>query len=171
MSKFDEKDLDKIINEKFKNSPKFSEWFLSKTKFSGEFAGYYWSRCDHPWYRRKYTEINSETGKVEQKAKDSETDILVVFETEHKKRFALHIENKLTSKFEHLQPEQYPIRAKDWAENPKYRNYTDWETVLIAPIAFYEKYITDSKKFDRYISHEDISLHIHEFKSSLKNTK
>src|SRR5690348_16574189 len=41
-----EKQLDKALEEAFKNDPDFINWFLSKTKFANRNAKYEWSRSD-----------------------------------------------------------------------------------------------------------------------------
>jgi len=161
MNKVTEKDLDSTIELAFKNSPLFTKWFLSRTKFSEENATYYWSRSDNPWGVVPVTVQNPETGAEEIIKRESETDILVVFETDTKKRFALHIENKLANgHFTPFQPELYAKRAQLWLSNPKYREYTDFETVLIAPSVFYDRCIDGATEFDCFISHEDISEYI-----------
>ncbi len=166
MNKATEKQLDAEIDKKFKNSSIFTKWFLSKTKFANKNATYFWSRSDHPWGRVPLTIINPETGESENIIRESETDILVIFETKNKERFALHIENKLSNgHFTVYQPELYAARAKLWLGNPKYKEYTDFETVLIAPHAFYKRCTDkDAKQFDRFISHEEISKFIPLFK-------
>ncbi|MCP4397702.1 MAG: hypothetical protein GY801_10435, partial [bacterium] len=47
-------------------------------------ATYKWSRSDHPWGRFSFEIENPETGEVESITRDSETDVLVVFEDEKK---------------------------------------------------------------------------------------
>ena len=93
-------------------------------------------------------------------------DVLAVFETttEPKCRFALHIENKLaTGNFTQLQPELYAARAAAWSGKPKYQNYESWETVLVAPRSFYERFRNDASKFNRFIAHEELADFIDEF--------
>lgn len=159
VNEMSEKDLDQAVDEGFKNSDEFAQWFLSKTKFSGETASYVWSRSDNPWGRFKIIVKNQDTGEDEEIIRDSETDILVVYETPSKKRFAFHIENKLGyGKFTEYQPETYSVRANAWLDNVKYGSYTDYETVLIAPIEFYKRNFEDAKQFDRFVSHEEISI-------------
>ena len=46
---FNEKDLDKILDDGFKNSKVFSKWFFSKTRFSNLNLTYKWSRSNNPW--------------------------------------------------------------------------------------------------------------------------
>ena len=167
MNKRTEKALDKAIEDAFKTSHEFANWFLSKTKFADKAASYLWSRSDNPWGRIPLTIRNPKSDAVEEIIRESETDILVVFQTNDFIRFALHIENKLAGgKFTPLQPELYAERAKLWLQNPKYKEYTDYETVLLAPIHFHEKWIHESKKFGCYISHEDIAKHVPAFQAS-----
>ena len=161
MSKATEKELDEALDKAFKDSHEFTIWFLSKTKFAEISAQYYWSRSDNPWGRVPSEEPDPETGKLEKIIRESETDVLVVFEAEGNKRFALHIENKLgNGKFTLGQPRNYTVRAKHWAGNPKYGNYTEFETVLVAPKEFYERNIEEARIFDRFISHEEIASFI-----------
>jgi len=160
-----EKILDQAIDEAFKKSNEFVEWFLSKTNFKRERASYFWSRSDNPWGKVPLNIKNPKTGKTEQIKRDSETDVLVVFESSTKKKFALHIENKLSKgHFTQYQPELYSERAKLWLGDKKYCEYTDYETVLIAPINFYKRNFEDAKKFDRFVSHEEISILLPIFK-------
>ena len=167
MSTPTEKQLDAEIDKYFKNSPEFTNWFLSKTKFANKKASYFWSRSDHPWGRVPLTIQNPETGKTEEIIRESETDVLVVFETTKKERFALHIENKLSNgHFTIHQPELYSERAKLWLNNSKYKKYTDFETVLISPHSFYERCKNKgAKEFNQFIPHEEISEFIPMFEN------
>lgn len=159
-----EKQLDHALNRALLERPEFAQWFLSKTKFLEEDAKYIWSRANHPWGKVKIEVLNTETGSTEVIEREGETDVLVVFETSRKRRVALHIENKLESgRFTHLQPELYSARAAAWKESPKYENYEDWETVLVAPQSFYERHSEDARKFGSFISHEELATFIPEF--------
>ena len=159
-----EKHLDQALNRALMEHPEFAQWFLSKTKFFEEDAKYIWSRANHPWGKVNLEVLNTETGSIEVIEREGETDVLVVFETNQKRRVALHIENKLESgRFTHLQPELYAARADAWKGNPKYEAYEDWETVLVAPQSFYERHSKDAHKFGRFISHEEIATFIPEF--------
>ena len=162
---YSEKDLDKVLDDGFKNSQEFSKWFLSKTRFSNLGASYRWSRSDHPWGRFTFEVKNQKTGKNEEITRDSETDILVVFESESNKRVAIHIENKLANgKFTQYQPEFYSKRAEAWLNDEKFGNYTDFETVLVAPIEFYTNNFEASKYFDKFISYEEVAILLGGFK-------
>lgn len=156
-SKLLEKQLDAALEVAFRDSSNFCEWFLSRTKFAKARAKYHWSRSDNPWGRIPWKIVNEETGTEESQVRESETDVLVVFEKESGSRFALHIENKIDSCFTNLQPEMYPVRAAHWLNDPKYHNYSDFQTVLIAPQEYYDRYKRDCSKFDVYVSYENIS--------------
>jgi len=163
MTKLDEKDLDPLLEQKMSSSEEFSDWLLSFTKFAGEGAKYYWSRSNNPWGEFQLTYTDSNSGQVITRKVQGETDVLVVFETGSSTRFALHIENKIKSKFTELQPEKYFARANHWRNNPKYGNYEDFQTVLVAPLRYFALHEEDSSKFDVYISYEKIASHIPEF--------
>lgn len=153
-----EKQLDEALEEAFKTNPEFVRWFLSKTKFSGRSATYFWSRSDNPWGTVDYVTINPGTGVEERLRKECETDVLVVLEVEGKERFALHIENKIgTGKFTALQPELYGPRAEQWKSKEKYRNYTDYDTVLVAPRQFQMRNAEQAALFGCFIPHDEIA--------------
>lgn len=156
-----EKELDAALEEAFKSNREFTVWFLGQTKFAGYAEKPTLSRSNHPWGRVVYSSINSQTGLPEKSIKESETDVLVVFQTQDNKSFALHIENKLgNGKFTPLQPELYAQRAAQWVGNPKYGSYTDFETVLVAPHVFHERNESAAKHFNRFIAHEEIARFI-----------
>ena len=161
-----EKQLDQALNAALRERPEFSKWLLSKTKFADEAATYHWSRANYPWGKSALEVENPATGDIEVVEREGETDVLVVFQTSER-RVALHIENKLSSgSFTHLQPELYASRAKSWKGNPKYESYDDWQTILIAPMAFYLRFPAESAKFERFVSHEEIANLVPEFKAS-----
>jgi hypothetical protein len=168
MTPFNEKDLDKILDDGFKNSELFSKWFLSKTRFSKLNASYKWSRSDNPWGRFTFEVEDLSTGKKEKITRDSETDILVVFEDVNKNNIALHIENKLANgSFTQYQPEFYSKRAEVWCNNEKFGNYIDFETVLVAPIEFYTNNFEVSQHFDKFVSYEEVGILLPEFSEYL----
>ena len=160
--------LDKALDHALINEPSFTEWFLNQTKFANSGAKYLWSNSQHPWGRIPMDVVDPDTGETKTIKRDSETDVLVVFELPNKGRFALHIENKRADgKFEDLQPESYPIRAQHWRGKEKYQNYTDFETILVSPHAFHQRNTEEAKHFDRFISYEDIADKIPLFADSL----
>lgn len=161
MTRPTEKNLDHALEDAFKESPSFTRWFLSRTKFKDEEAAYHWSRSDHPWGKVELTVVNTRTGDRETVVREGETDILVVFETPAKRRIALHIENKIASgSFTPLQPEVYAARAALWKGDSKYDCYEEWETVLVAPRQFFDRFKAEAEKFDKFVSHEDIAVHV-----------
>lgn len=165
MAAVTEKDLDLALETAFKECPEFAHWFLQRTKFSDLNAQYHWSRSDHPWGRITLNWKNPETGQQEVVVKESETDVLVVLKRQDDSTFALHIENKKKDgKFESLQPDMYPYRARQWLGNPKYCSYNDFQTVLVAPKEFYKRNTSEAVKFECYVPHEEIAEHIAIFK-------
>jgi hypothetical protein len=137
-------------------STKFFNWILGKTKFADCSARIVLLRADNPWYQSKAN------------GKQSETDILLVCEDKKStKRFALHFENKLADgHFMPEQPEQYELRAREWMNMPKFANYSDFETILVAPHAFYKRNDDKVHHFNKFIPHEDIAIFIPEFAQS-----
>ena len=157
MKKPTEKELDISLEENFKSSKEFGNWFLSKTKFKNLELDYVWSRSNYPYGKSEVTVLNTVTGLTELTSKEGETDVLVVFQGPDQIRVALHIENKLVSgRFTDLQPELYAARAEKWKLNSRYGNYGDWESVLIAHQSFYDRNLHEAKKFNTFISHEEI---------------
>ena len=160
-AKLTEKILDKALENAFRKSPEFCQWFLGRTKkFSDRNATYHWSRSNHPWGTVPITGKNPETGIEETIKRQSETDVLVVFESQGGKRIALHIENKLNANFTEFQVQDYPTRAAHWVGKSKYRNYLEFDTVLIAPSSYLQKHQTEAKHFGCCISHEEIAEHL-----------
>jgi hypothetical protein len=103
-------------------------------------------------------------GSIDIIKREGETDVLAVFETSSRRRVALHIENKLAGgKFTEYQPELYAARAAAWTGHPKYENYEDWETILMAPCSFHERFPAECSKFDRFVAHEELAAFIEEF--------
>lgn len=162
-----EKLLDQALEEAIKSNAAFRQWFLSKTKLGAAYPRYVWSRSNYPWGTVRLLLPNAGTGALEMVERQGETDVLVVFESPDKRRLGVHIENKLASgTFTPFQPEVCAARADAWVGNPKYENYQEWETVLIAPRSFYQSHIADARKFVTFIAHEEISSHIPAFQGS-----
>jgi hypothetical protein len=150
-----EKVLDKALDEALKGRPDFVGWLLGQTKFAGRGGTYHWSRSNHPWCRMKIEAPEAPGGF---RIVESETDVLAVFEAADGLRCALHFENKLANgSFTPGQPDLYPVRARYWMNKTRYKSYTDFETVLVAPIAFRERNAAEAGKFDRFIAHEEIA--------------
>lgn len=153
-----EKQLDAALESALKERADFVQWLLAKTKFANRGAIYHWSRSDHPWGTIDFTSLDPETGLTGTSKKQCETDVLVVLLAEDGEFVALHIENKIGSgKFTESQPEMYKPRAEQWRGKPKYKSYTDFQTVLIAPHEFWERNQKQASCFDCFISHEEIA--------------
>lgn len=162
-----EKQLDVALERGLEDSEAFRAWFLSTTGFAQEQAHVVLSRSNWPWGKIKLRLWNPETQAYEAATCEGETDLLVVFQSARRGRFALHIENKLHSgRFTDRQPDLYRARAAAWAGKAKYKDYEEWETILVAPLEFYERNEYEARKFSRFISHEEIAAHIPEFRAA-----
>jgi hypothetical protein len=171
--KLSEDQLCLALAERVKESSEFAAWLLSRTKFRRHIAG---ARLLHDeqmnlrprrfWWRHWWCHIP-------ELKKDRETDIFMVFEISNSnERFALHIENKRDNgKFATGQAEAYRIRAQHMANRSEYLNYQDFETILIAPIAFMEKYRDSCDHFDSFIPYEDIAAFIPEYQIPRRSPK
>jgi len=160
--KIDEKSIDSAIENAFKTSENFCTWILGHTKFAKKNMSYHWSRSDHPWGKVTAELVNPDSNTIQTITRECETDILVVFEDlNENSKVAIHIENKLANgKFEEYQPELYGPRAKQWIGLPKYKSYTDFATILIAPKSFHDKNLARSNTFDSFISYEELAQHV-----------
>jgi hypothetical protein len=158
-----EKELDQALETALREDATFRQWFVDKTKFKGISPTCVWSRSDNPWCRVELELPNPHTGKTELVARDGETDVLFVFQSECGRRMALHIENKLASgHFTPYQPEVYEARARWWVGNTDYGNYLDWDTVLLAPLSFLSRKgaLAQAQKFGTFIAHEEIAAYV-----------
>lgn len=163
MASVTEKQLDRAMDSTLQQDAEFARWLLARTKFADRDAKYFWSRANHPWGTIDFRQTDTD-GRVEIIRKECETDVLVVFLASNGERLALHIENKLGSgKFTDLQPQMYRPRAEQWLGKDKYQNYTDFQTVLVAPNAFRERNANQVAMFDVFVSHEDIAAYIPEY--------
>jgi hypothetical protein len=168
-SNISEDELCRVLADKLRDSSEFGAWFLTHTKFEhlarnvkvlfeeqrkNRFS------AKAPWWRHWFTSKCLCTGCFGGR----ETDIFVVFEAiETKARFSLHIENKtLNSRFTVGQAEAYAVRAKCWAGQKRFLNYTDFATVLIAPKAFRERN-PNTDFFDSFISYEELAKVLPEY--------
>ncbi|WP_086774782.1 hypothetical protein [Vibrio coralliirubri] len=164
MVTFTEKELDAVLNNAVETNPDFLRWFVHQTKFRSGRYKYLWSRSDHPWGTIDFERLDPATNGTVYERRQSETDILVVLEGQDGGRVALHIENKLSDgHFTEYQAEMYSQRAKQWMNKEKFKSYTDFQTILIAPQFFYNNNIEKARLFDCYISHEDIGTYLAEF--------
>ena len=164
-----EYELDLAFAEAVRTSETFAHWLLRQTKFAAlvpeTFLLHEEQRVRHPanWWRHWWC-------RVPELGRDSETDVFLVFENGvGGERFALHVENKpTTGRFTKVQPESYGPRARYMAGEPKYLNYRQWETVLIAPKAFMDRYADEAAPFDRRIAYEAIAEHVPAFRWHLR---
>jgi hypothetical protein len=140
--KLSEDQLCLAFAEQVKNSAKFAQWILGRTKFeryqeSAQLLHEEQMRIRPRkfWWRHWWCH-------VPELAKDRETDIFMVFEVvKTKYRFALHIENKKSlGKFLEGQAEGYNVRAIHMKNRPEYLSYQEFETILISPRSFRERY-------------------------------
>jgi hypothetical protein len=154
-----EKELDRALEAALRDNARFRQWFVNKSKFKRISPQYVWSRSDNPWCRLDLSLPDAEAGEPRLVSREGETDVLFVFafSNEPNRRLALHIENKLTNRFTDYQPEVYSARAKHWLRQPKYGNYDDWDTLLLAPVPFYERWTIDARKFGSFVSHEEVA--------------
>jgi hypothetical protein len=156
--------LDEAIANALVNDEKLASWFLGQTKFAQEAAKCVLVRADNPWSKVNLSHSPAEDATLVELSKECETDVLAIFETKDGRRLALHIENKLANgSFTPLQPELYRERLTQWRMKPKLGMYTEATSVLVAPLAFYQRNEPAAKIFDSYVSHEDLSVHIEPF--------
>lgn len=146
----------------------FRAWLVGRSKFKGSSPQYVWSRSDNPWGPVELSLPDPVTGVLRSAVREGEIDVLLIFAfpAEPERRLALHIENKLASgKFTEYQPELYSARAKLWLRNPKYGNYEDWDTLLLAPTSFHRRCAADAAKFGAFIPHEEVAEFVPLFRS------
>jgi len=153
-----EDELCAAFAEEAKETPLFSEWLIRATKFADHATGarllHEEQRTIRPrkhWWRHWWCH-------VPELNKDRETDIFLVYEKADGSRFACHVEAKLgKGRFEVGQAEGYEVRARHMANNPKYLNYSEYETILIAPQSFMNRYAAECSHFGVCISFEDLA--------------
>lgn len=86
-----------------------------------------------------------------------ETDIFLVFEAANL-RFALHIEDKPSDGILRVeQASAYRRRAAFKANDQKWLNYSDFETILLAPESFAKSNKDAASQFDRFLSYEEVA--------------
>jgi hypothetical protein len=149
-----ELDLDRFFWNNISTNLEFQSWFLQQTKFA---ARTFDLVLDEKWHQRWYRDpITGE---------ESETDILLIFkDRDNSDRCAIHIENKpLHGKWRPHQPESYPKRAENRAAK---LGYAKFQTALIAPLSFIERWPREANLFDIRISYEDIAKFVPQFGQS-----
>lgn len=132
-----ERDIDLLLAEEFSVNPAFASWFVSLTKFA---------------------EREAEVVEVHVSKADTlgESDLIVVFESTNRGRFALLIEDKIDAP---LQPDQ-ALRYRQRAEKEvKLGLCVDYQIILAAPRHYIEGY-PGLDGFDVKIAHEDIGAAI-----------
>ena len=156
-----EKELDRALAAELESSPAFLGWFVSQTKFAGCGAVFRSCRANHPWGTHPFPITDPTSGESFTAKRQSETDVLLIVAHRDGQLLALHIENKVgAGKFTDLQPEMYAHRAAHWVGNPRYGNYADFETVLLAPEAFQRRNAAQAAHFGCFISHETVGHYI-----------
>lgn len=159
-----EKELDAALESALKDDPAFFAWFLEQTPLDVQGATYHWSRADHPWGTIDFVSLDAGTGLAKTERRECETDVLLVIDVPDGRRCALHIENKLgAGAFTSDQPQMYRQRAEQWANQGKYRNYSSFATVLVAPERFRERQPDQCAHFDCFISHEQLATRLPAF--------
>ncbi len=152
-----EVELDHAFTETFEASAAFRRWILANSRFSRHSDTARLLRDEQAraresarhWWKHWWSYMPDGTS--------SETDIFAVFEIDGGRRFALDIENKPAhGKIELRQAADYRRRAVLWANDPRYLNYEDFETVLIAPAAFIAAHGVCVSEFDRSLAYEAI---------------
>lgn len=160
--------LDEIFANRLVESHEFRSWLLSRTKFAKLWPharllideqaaardGKLWWKS---WWRR-----------VPEFESDSGTPIFLVFEVENTNlRFALHIQSAAESGLEERCGETIRTRAVQMMRRERFLDYTDFETVLLAPKAI----ISDPRTlaFDRRIPFETIAGFVPQFGRGERN--
>ena len=156
-----EKQLDTALANALSENQEFLNWFLSHTKFATRSSNFHSCRSDNPWGAHPYSETDEVTGVTETSTRQSETDVLLLVADENNHVLAIHIENKLASgKFTDRQAQMYAQRAAHWVGKPRYGNYSEFETVLLAPQVFKDNNSDLANRFGCFISHEQVAQHI-----------
>jgi len=162
-----EDSLNLAFANKLLDSPEFIAWVLGHTKFSQYAAGVRLLKDEQEKARRARFWWRHWWCRIPESGEDSETDIFLVFEViKSGMRFAVHIENKIAgSTFTPRQEFNYAARALHMLSNTKSASFkcTDFDTVLIAPTSFRDRFSEPCSQFGCFISHEDISKFIPSF--------
>ena len=156
-----EKDLDLALCKGLMESRSFLQWFLSHTKFADRGPSLISCRADSPWGSHPFPTMNAETGATSLQNRQSETDVLLVLRAKDGATLGVHVENKIgTGSFTADQPEMYWHRANHWLNNPHYGNYSEFDTVLVAPAAFLATHPEQAACFGCRVSHEELARYI-----------
>jgi hypothetical protein len=162
MNGLTEDQLCEAFAEAVKAEERLQTWLLARTHFAGRRARLLHEeqmlRPRKQWWRHWWTTLAD--------GSQRETDIFMVFEDEHSTRFALHIENKPDwGKFLDGQAEAYAVRAAEMANQGRFLNYSDSETILLCPRAFAERNPDAASRFDTILAYEDVAEQIPAFEA------
>ena len=148
----DELSLDRCFWREISSSRLFQTWLIGRTKFAGRNLDLV---TDEIWHQKWYRDTELQ--------KDSETDIFLIFrDFLNSQRYALHIENKTAHrKWEPNQAKNYRTRA---INRMKAWRYVDFQLILLAPLAFVERYPVEAACFDLVLSYEDVGDFVPEFR-------
>jgi hypothetical protein len=129
-----ERDVDVLLAEEFTVNPTFATRFRALTKFAPEAA-----TVAEVWVSKSNTL--------------GESDLIVVYQSDDSKRFALLIEDKVDAPLQPGQAERYRLRAnQDCAQ----KKYSDYCLLLCAP-QHYISSRSDLQGFDHLISLEQVA--------------
>ncbi len=86
------------------------------------------------------------------------------------KRFALHVENKRNNyKFNLGQAAACSPRARHMINRAEFLSHSDFQTVLLAPVAFRNSYAPEARLFDAFVSYEDVAQFLSPFGAADSN--
>lgn len=130
-----ERDVDIILGEEFYSNPEFARWVLGQTR---SFIG------DQGTVVEVHISLTDEAG---------ESDLVVIFESENARRFALLIEDKIDAVFQPDQLGRYRARGD---QGIKQGRWSKFDVLLCAPTAYIQKSPTFAL-FDARLAYEDIA--------------
>ena len=163
--------LDRAFADHLASSEEFRGWVLAKTKFKRyadlarlldrEQITAKPRKKPENWWRHWWCKLED--------GSESETDIFATFQLQGTDlRFALHIEDKPPhGQFTKDQYLNYKRRAACMARQPKYMDYSDFATLLLAPSSFISAHTSEVSHFDNTITYESIAAFIHLFGDSI----
>jgi hypothetical protein len=129
-----ERDIDLLLAEEFAVNPAFAKWFRSNTGFRDRTANV------ADLFVSKSTNLG-------------ESDLIVLFEEEAGRRFALLIEDKVDAPIQPDQAGRYRLRAE---KDVRLGLYAEYAVILCAP-RFYIESRPDLSVFDHRVSFEEIA--------------
>jgi len=162
-SKPSEDMLSRLFAERMRTDVAFAAWLVGKTRFAASP-----SKLLHEEQARKRPHVSADRWwrhwwcKIPHLGRERETDIFLVFGND-RQRFALHIENKNAAKFLSGQAEDYEPRAKWMMNQNEYLNYSDFQTLLLAPRSVSIRYPRERACFDVHVPYEALAEFIPEF--------